>query len=415
MKEIYAHISTTNFYAVLVAMISLVTILVVPKIFKKLPGPLVGLVVSSLIANFFLGGKVTTIGSIYGQIPSHLPSFQLPELTIQSITLMLPAAFIIAMLGGIESLLSAVVADKMTGTKHNSNRELIGQGIANMVTPFFGGIPATGALARTAANIKNGASSKLSGVIHGVVVIIVLISLAPLASAIPIAAMAPVLMMVAWNMSEVKEFKAVLKIKNSDSVILLVTFLLTVFTNLTLAVEVGLVITLLWFVKRMSEMLSVTKGLPDPNDKNKVRAYMVDKRNNCPQISIFTVEGPLFFGVGQIFERKITENFGDSFIFILRMGKVPYMDTTGETHFENILRMIEERKGHIFISGLQDQPKKMLERSGVLNKIDEDHFFYHTGEAIDAALCKINDEKCKGCTYKSFGECEKFSMAKKIS
>lgn len=415
MQEIFSHIEKTNIYAVLIAFISLITILVVPKILKKVPGPLVGLIVSSIVAYFFLEGKVATIGSTYGQIPNHLPAFQLPELTIQSITLMLPSAFLIAMLGGIESLLSAVVADKMSGTRHNSNRELIGQGIANMVTSLFGGIPATGALARTAANIKNDAASRMSGVIHGIVVLIVLVSLAPLASVIPLAAMAPVLMIVAWNMSELHEFKAVLKIKNSDSVILLVTFLLTVFTNLTLAVEIGIVFTLLWFIKRMSEILTVTKGLPDPKDKNKVRAHMVDTSNNCPQMSIFTIEGPLFFGVGQSFERKIIENLGDSVILILRLGKMPYMDTTGEAHFENIFRIIEKRNGHVFVTGLQEQPQRILEQAGILNNIDQKKRFYHTGEAIDAALKEVNCEKCIGCRYRAFDECHKLSMTKMIS
>ena len=200
------------------------------------------------------------------------------------------------MLGGIESLLSAVVADGMTGNRHNSNRELIGQGIANMVTPLFGGIPATGAIARTATNIKNGAVSPMSGVIHGVVVLLgTLLLFAPYASHIPLASMAPILMLVAWNMSERKEFAHVAKTKTSDSLVLLITFLLTVFTNLTTAVEVGLILAVILFVKRMSEMFTISKVLPDPDNKHeKLKAHMVYEGHDCPQINIYTMEGPSF-------------------------------------------------------------------------------------------------------------------------
>jgi SulP family sulfate permease len=257
MKEIMMHLSTINNYSVLTAGVCLIVILLTPKFLPKVPGSLMGLVVSSIIAAVFFQGNVATIGSTYGAIPSTLPHLQMPVITWERIQTLIPPAFIIAMLGSIESLLSAVVADGMTGSRHNSNRELIGQGIANIVTPLFGGIPATGAIARTATNIKNGAVSPFSGVIHGVVVLLVLMMLAPYASLIPLASMAPILMLVAWNMSELKEFAHVLKAKTSDSIILLITFLLTVFTNLTTAVEVGLILAVLLFVKRMSEILNV--------------------------------------------------------------------------------------------------------------------------------------------------------------
>jgi SulP family sulfate permease len=225
MKEIVKHLSTINIYSVVTAGMCLVVILLAPRFISKVPGSLVGLVVSSVIATLFFKGNVATIGSSFGAIPSTLPHFHFPEMTWDRIETLIRPAFIIAMLGGIESLLSAVVADGMTGSRHNSNRELIGQGVANMITPLFGGIPATGAIARTATNIKNGAASPLSGIIHGVVVLMVLILFAPYASDIPLASMAPILMLVAWNMSDRKEFAHVLKTKTSDSVVLLITFL----------------------------------------------------------------------------------------------------------------------------------------------------------------------------------------------
>lgn len=213
MKEIAGHLYTINGYSILVAAICFVVMLVTPKALPKVPGALVGIVVSSAMTALFLSGHVATIGSTYGAIPNQLPEFGIPEITLDKIIMLLGPAFVIAMLGGIESLLSAVVADGMTNSKHNSNKELIGQGIANIVTPFFGGIPATGAIARTATNIKSGAVSPMSGIIHGVFVLLTLLVLAPFAVHIPLAALAPVLMMVAWNMSERKHFAHILKMK----------------------------------------------------------------------------------------------------------------------------------------------------------------------------------------------------------
>lgn len=213
LKEIFTHIGTINFYSVITALICLFVILITPKILPKVPGSLVGVVISTLIATIFFSGHVPTIGTAYGTIPNTLPQFGIPEITLERIKQLIGPAFVIAMLGGIESLLSAVVADGMTNSKHNSNKELIGQGIANIVTPLFGGIPATGAIARTATNIKSGATSAMSGVFHGVFVLFTLLLLAPYASHIPLASMAPILMVVAWNMSEQKHFVHILKMK----------------------------------------------------------------------------------------------------------------------------------------------------------------------------------------------------------
>ncbi|HJV46856.1 MAG TPA: SulP family inorganic anion transporter, partial [Bacillota bacterium] len=315
------------------------------------------------------------------------------------------------MLGGIESLLSAVVADGMAGTKHNSNRELIGQGLANMVVPLFGGIPATGAIARTATNIKSGAVSPLSGVVHGIVVLIILLLLAPSASHIPLASMAPILMIVAWNMSERKEFLHVLKTRSSDSIILVITFLLTVFVDLTSAVEVGLLLAIVWFVKRTSELLTVAKVLPDPLDKNsKVMPHMVEKGYNCPQVSIYTVEGLLFFGAAQHFEQSIMSSIQyHPRVLILRMGLVPYMDTTGGANLAGIVKSFQKHGGLVLISGLKVQPKDVLKRTGLYDKIGQEHFFEHTGEAINYAIASLDLNKCLGCKQYAFRECAELS------
>lgn len=275
IMEVASNIGTVNFSSVLIAIISLLLIIITPKFLPKIPGALVGIIISSLVATLFFQGHVTTIGSTYGAIPNTLPHFQIPEITFERIYMLIGPAFVIAMLGGIESLLSAVVADGMTNSKHHSNRELIGQGIANIVTPFFGGIPATGAIARTATNIKSGATSPMSGIIHGIFVLLTLLILAPFAVHIPLASLAPVLMIVAWNMSERHHFSHILKLKSGDSLVLVITFLLTVFTSLTLAVEVGLVLAVVLFAKRMSEMLVVSKVLPNLDDDGGDRKSVV--------------------------------------------------------------------------------------------------------------------------------------------
>jgi SulP family sulfate permease len=245
MIEIVKHLSSFNIYCFITSIICLITIIIFIKYFPKVPGSLLGLIFSGVIATILFPGKVETISSTFGMIPNKLPKFQIPDLSFITMEHLIGPALIIAMLGSIESLLSAVVADKMTGLEHNSNKELIGQGLANIVAPLFGGIPATGAIARTATNIKNGATSPVSGVIHGLVVLGILLLLAPYASLIPLSSMAPILMLVAWNMSEKEEFKKVLLKKSLDSIVLVVTFFLTVFLNLTTGVGVGLFLTFL--------------------------------------------------------------------------------------------------------------------------------------------------------------------------
>ncbi|MCL1700991.1 sulfate permease [Lysinibacillus sp. Bpr_S20] len=411
VKEIVMHIGTINAYSVLTAVISLIIILITPKVLPKVPGALAGIVVSTLVATFFFSGQVATIATAYGQIPNTLPNFAIPEITLERIQLLIGPAFVIAMLGSIESLLSAVVADGMTNTKHNSNRELVGQGIANIVTPFFGGIPATGAIARTATNIKTGAVSPLSGVIHGVFVLVTLLLLAPFASHIPLASMAPVLMVVAWNMSEQKHFAHIIKLKSGDSLVLTITFLLTVFTSLTLAVEVGLVLAVVLFAKRMSEKLIVTKVLPDHSLKSgKVQSHVVHQKRDCPQISIYTIEGPLFFGAAQNFEHVIVSSIQQQQkVLILRMSKVPFMDSTGEAYFSNIIQNFKTQGGTILVTGVQDELKSALQNNGLYTAIGEENFYHHTGDAINKALSYLDTNKCIGCSHFAFRECQKLS------
>ncbi|MED3554255.1 SulP family inorganic anion transporter [Cytobacillus praedii] len=406
IREIIIHIHPINFYSVLTAGICLISILLTPKLFQKVPGPLIGLLFSTMIASLFYPNQVATIGSTFGEIPNALPHFKVPEMTFERVQKLIGPAFVIALLGGIESLLSAVVADGMTNSKHNSNRELVGQGIANIITPLFGGIPATGAIARTATNIKNGAVSPLSGIIHGIIVLIVLVILAPYASSIPLASMAPILMVVAWNMSERHVFFHMLKTKTEDSFVLVVTFLLTVFVNLTVAVEVGLLLAVVLFTKRMGDIMVTTKALPNPNNKHeKIESHMVTDARDCPQISIYNVEGPLFFGAAQTFEHSImnTINYKPK-VLLLRMGKVPFMDITGEYYLSSVIKDFSKH-GVVLISGIKPQPKSVLVKTGLFDYIGEGHFSDHTGNAIDFALEHLNKDKCLGCKHFAFREC----------
>ncbi|WP_341346519.1 SulP family inorganic anion transporter [Paenibacillus sp. FSL H3-0469] len=409
MKEIGAHLSTINLYSILTAGVCLAVVVLGLRFAPKVPGSLIGLLCATVIAALFFSGKVTTIGSAYGDIPNTLPSFHFPVITWEKIKLLIRPAFVIALLGAIESLLSAVVADGMSGTRHDSNRELIGQGVANIAAPLFGGIPATGAIARTATNIRSGAASPLSGIIHGVVVFLILLLFAPYASSIPLAAMAPILMVVAWNMSERKEFLHLLKLKTGDSLVLAITFLLTVFADLTVAVEVGLILAVVLFVKRMGEVHRISKVLPDPSSV-KVEAHMVTESHDCPQIGIYNVEGPLFFGAAYRFDHTMPELGPDQpKLILLRMGKVPLMDTTGEANLAALVKELQAAGGRLMISGIQSQPLELLKRTGLYDRIGASQFYDHTGEAINDALGSVNPSRCRGCAHAAFRECSALS------
>ncbi|MFD2618630.1 SulP family inorganic anion transporter [Terrilactibacillus laevilacticus] len=413
MREVINHIHSLNIYSVCTAIICLLTILITPKVLPKVPGQLIGLVFSTLIATFLYPNHVATIGSTYGQISGVLPHFDILNITLDRVTHLIKPAFVIAILGAIESLLSAVVADGMTKDKHNSNKELIGQGIANMVTPLFGGIPATGAIARTATNIKNGAVSPISGIIHGLVVLIVLLLFAPYASKIPLASMAPILMVVAWNMSASRVFYSVLSTKTGDSLVLVVTFLLTVFLNLTVAVEFGLILAVLIFTKRMSDIMVTVKILPN-HDNDKMESRIVTETHDCPQLSIYNIEGPLFFGAAQAFEKSImnTINYKPK-ILLLRMSKVPFMDTTGESYFSSIVKDFS-KSGIVLVSGLNQQPATILKKTGLYELIGEHHIFEHTNDAINYALSHVDQSKCLGCKHFAFRECHSYAKSNEM-
>jgi len=364
MLEIFRQFGTLNGYSVLTAIIGLIAIITVPRISQRIPVLLVGLIIPTVAAILFYPNQVETVGTAFGGIPQSLPDFKFPEITLSKISQLWVPALVIAALGAIESLLSAVVADGMTNEKHHSNRELFGQGIANIVAPLFGGIPATGAIARTATNIKSGAVSRLSGVIHSLFVLGTLLLFAPYASHIPLAAMAPLLMFVAWNMAELKSFKQLLKLRTSDSIVLVATFLLTVFVNLTVAVQVGILLAILSFIKKKSEMLQV-------NQKQDALDLTSHFRHKT-----FTIKGPLFFGTAQAFDHLLHSTLqSQPRVIILNMSEVTTIDATGEEKLASFIKNYKKSGGTVLISGLPDWGMSLFQKSGLVDIIGESSFY----------------------------------------
>ena len=407
MLEIINNIGTVNFFSILIALIGFASIIFIPKFFPRVPVLLVALIVPTIISVLIFPGKVATIGTAFGGISQSLPAFSIPNFTFDKLLYLWQPAFVIAMLGGIESLLSAVVADGMTGKQHRSNKELFGQGLANIITPLFGGIPATGAIARTATNIKSGAVSPWSGIFQSIFVLLTLLLFAPYASYIPLASMAPILMVVAFNMSEIKSFTHIIKLRSGDSLVLLTTFLLTVFVNLTIAVPVGLLLAMVSFVKRISSVLEVENITPDDpvnsNNKDKLKGH------KCPQIASFTIHGPLFFGAADRFESTLTRSISDRpTILILKMKHVSMIDATGEANLSALINDFVSLGGKVLIAELPKEPMNMVRRSGLYADIGGKHFFDSTTDAIDYALTIIPVDKCSICSRKGVSNCQVF-------
>lgn len=406
--EIVNNISTINIFSILIALIGFASVLLIPKMFPRVPVLLVALIVPTIISVLIFPGKVATIGSAFGGISQSLPAFSFPDFTFDKLLYLWQPAFVIAMLGGIESLLSAVVADGMTGKQHKSNKELFGQGLANIITPLFGGIPATGAIARTATNIKSGAVSPWSGIFQSLFVLLTLLLFAPYASHIPLASMAPILMVVAYNMSEIKSFAHIIKLRSGDSLVLVTTFLLTVFVNLTVAVPVGLLLAMLSFVKRISSVLEidelkVTESQDDINNENKLSA------NACPQIASFTIQGPLFFGAADRFESALTRSINERpSVLILKMKYVSLIDATAEANLSALINDFVKLGGTVLITELPAEPLSMLKRSGLYDDIGSKYFFDNTTEAVNYALELVQLEKCKICSRKNAKSCQVF-------
>jgi sulfate permease, SulP family len=353
------------------ALLALVILIVGPRYLRRIPAPLVAMVVITVIQSTFHFKGVATIGSAFGGIPRTLPSFALPSIQFTQVISLVGPAFTIALLGSIESLLSAVVADGMGGTKHNSNQELIGQGIANIVAPLFGGFASTGAIARTATNIRNGATSPLAGMVHSGFLILVILLLSPLASSVPLCCLSAILFVVAWNMSEVPHFiRLVRGSPATDVAVLLVTFGLTVFVDLVVAVNVGVILAALLFMRRMAHAVNVElqdDGAPDTADGGLPPGPM-------PKGAVvYSIDGPLFFGAAEKLERTLAHIQRPATTLILRMGHVPFVDATGISAIEEIITDFTRHGAKVLLSEVRSNVLHKLVRAGVIDHVGTDN------------------------------------------
>ena len=371
------------------AMMSLLVVIHANKItvLKRIPSPLIALVIATGLQSIFHFKGVATIGSAFGGIPQGLPSFHMPLITVNRIIELIGPAFTIAMLGAIESLLSAVVADGMTNTRHHSNRELIGQGLANMLTPLFGGFAATGAIARTATNIRNGGNSPLAGIVHSLTLIAILLFLAPFAVHVPLAVLAAILFVVAWNMSEVHHVINILKrAPRADIAILLVTFLLTVFVDLVVAVNIGVILAILHFLLRMTKSVEVQQQTEEQLKQELSEQQIAGLPSD---IQVYIDEGPFFFGAVEVFEQALANTHTDPSVLIIRLRWVPFIDITGLQTLEEAIRDLHRRGVRVILTGAKTQVMEKLQKAGIITLLGKHNVFQEFSRALLA--CQVSN------------------------
>lgn len=388
----FQQFGTIDWWATAIGILSVAIIFLTPKISGKIPGSLIAIifmtVVVFLLKQYAGISGIETIGDRF-QIKSQLPQVESIGFSLESIRTLFPSAFTIAMLGAIESLLSATVADGVIGTRHNSNVELIAQGAANIITPFFGGIPATGAIARTMTNINNGGRTPVAGLIHAVVLLLILLFLGDLTKHIPMACLAGVLVVVAYNMSEWRTFKSLAKESMSTLAVLLTTFLLTVIFDLTIAIEVGLLLAVFLFLKRMAEstQVSVTTGKVDMAKEVESHSGSLDNEVlHLPKgVEVYEIDGPFFFGVANKFDDIMREIGEKAHIRIIRMRKVPFIDSTGLYNLENLCENSQKEKIQIILSGVNDAVHGSLYKSKIPYIVGEENICSHIHAAVERA------------------------------
>lgn len=393
----FAHLTTFKLHEFLLSLGCLLVIIFWPKVTNKVPGSLIAIILgtaASILLTKFGVAEFATIGSKFPELANgiEVPKPVVPHITWDTVQNMFQPAFTIALLCAIESLLAAMVADGVTGKRHNSNTELIGQGIANIITPFFGGIPATGALARTMANINNGGKSPVAGLVHAVVLLLIFLFLMPYAVYIPLGCLAAILVMVAYNMSEWRTFKYLLKGNKTDVSVLLITFFLTVIIDLTVAIEVGLVLAIILFVKRISETSSikVLEGDTVPGTENDEKAMLADTEHLdvAPAVEIYEIDGPFFFGLASKLD-EIDRDLRKQGIKvrIIRMRKVPFMDSTGLNNLRSLWKRSQKENVQIILSGVNDNVLAYLNKVGFAQELGKEYIFPH----IIPAVAKANE------------------------
>ena len=377
--------NTMNYNVVGIALLAMLIMIFWPKVTHRIPGSLIAIIVTTLIVLIFKL-PVDTIGSKFGEIPSNLPAPSSFEINIAIIKNLIGPATVIALLAAIESLLSAVVADGMIGGKHRSNMELIAQGIANIVVPIFGGIPATGAIARTATNIKNGGRTPVAGIIHAITLLLIMLFFGSYAKLIPMATLAAILVIVAYNMSEWHSFKSLLKSPKSDVAVLLTTFFLTVIFDLTIAIEIGMVLAVLLFMKRMAEVSNVsviTRELEDEEEKPDSNA--IDKKQIPEGVEVFEINGPFFFGAAKKFKDEMLQVEEPPKVRIIRMRNVPAVDATGLQTLKDFYHDAKKHKTHMILSGVHTQPLYAMTQAGLFDLYGEENIFGNIDDALDHA------------------------------
>lgn len=380
-----ANISTINWAAVALSVTAIAIIVLWPRLNVRLPGTIVALLVCTLAAQL-LHLDVETIGSRFGAISFGLPAPHVPRVSFADMQRLVSPAITIALLAAIESLLSAVVADGMTGRRHRSNMELVAQGVANIFSPIFGGIPATGAIARTATNIRNGARTPVAGMVHALTLLLIAVAFGRWAALIPMAVLGAILLVVAYNMSEWHSFLAVLRAPRGDVAVLLLTFGLTVIVDLTVAIEVGMVLAAFLFMRRMSEVTNVSVVAQevsenvDEDDPNSVRARHVPHG-----VVVYEINGPFFFGAAETFRDALNRTLGKPKILILRMRNVPVIDATGLAALRDVVHRTRKDNTLILFSDIHAQPIMALGRSGLLDEIGDAQLFGNVDDALNRA------------------------------
>jgi SulP family sulfate permease len=378
--------STYNVYAVGVAALTIAVIILWPKLGTRVPGPFVALILSTVVAGL-LHLPVETIASRFGEISASFPVPHLPHVTLQQLQELVRPAFTIALLGAVESLLSAVVADGMIGGRHRSNMELVAQGVANVATPLFGGIPATGAIARTATNIKNGARTPVAGITHAVTLMLIVLFFGRWAGRIPLATLAAILVVVAYHMSEWRAFKSELTAPKSDVAVLLATFILTVFVDLTVAIEVGMVLAAFLFMRRMADVTQVKPLRDDDDEDNYADANAVSRRVVPNGVEVYEINGPFFFGAAEMFKDTLARVARKPKVLIVRMRHVPAIDSTGMHALKDLVHRSRGDGTLVLISDIHTQPRLALERSAVFDEIGARNIF----DTLDDALVRARE------------------------
>ena len=384
----FQHFDTVSWWSLLIGVGSILIIILTPKISRKLPGSLAAIIIMTIVCLILRSVGVEgieTIGDRFS-ISTELPQAEVPKINWDSIVRLAQPAMVIAMPGAIESLLSAAVADGVIGDRHDSNQELVAQGIANMVSPLIGGIPATGAIARTMTNINNAGRTPVAGIAHAIVLALIYLFLMPLVKFIPMACLAGILVVVSYNMSEWRSFKAILKNPKSDIIVLLVTFFLTVIFDLTVAIEVGVLIACLLCMKRMAETtnVSVLSDEIDPNADSDVMGNL-DHLTIPEGVKVYEINGPYFFGIGNKFEEMMGDMGGRAKVRIIRMRKVPFIDSTGVHNLQNMCRMCSQMGVKVVLSGVNPKVMKVIEDAGMDDVVGKENICSHINIALKRA------------------------------